>query len=204
MQPRSSAQPSASAKPQIMSDTTSSLALKGTVVAVASNARHEFTKPTKETIRLVENHGVEGDAHAGGFIQHRFLAKKMPVLPNNRQVHLMPSELFSELASSGFHVAPGNLGENVTTSGLDLTKFPLGTCLGIGNSAIVELTGLRTPCALIDRLQKGLKRTMITKHEQPMFRCGVLGVVRETGQIAPGDRIIVELPLSSRQPLPAL
>jgi MOSC domain-containing protein YiiM len=187
-----------------MSDTTSSLALKGTVVALASNARHEFTKPTKETIRLVENHGVEGDAHAGRFIQHRFLAKKMPVLPNNRQVHLMPSELFSELASSGFHVASGNLGENVTTAGLDLTKFPLGTCLRIGNSAIVELTGLRTPCALIDRLQKGLKRAMIMKHEQPMFRCGVLGVVRETGQIAPGDRIIVELPLSSRRPLPAL
>jgi MOSC domain-containing protein YiiM len=116
----------------------------------------------------------------------------------------MPSELFSELASSGFHVAPGNLGENVTTAGLDLTKFPLGTCLRIGYSAIVELTGLRTPCALIDRLQKGLKRAMIMKHEQPMFRCGVLGVVRETGQIAPGDRIIVELPLSSRRPLPAL
>ena len=187
-----------------MSDTTSSLALKGTVVAVASNATHEFTKPTKETIRLIEAHGVEGDAHAGRFIQHRFLAKKMPVLPNNRQVHLMPSELFSELASSGFHVAPGNLGENVTTAGLDLTKFPLGTRLRIGSSAIVELTGLRTPCALIDRFQKGLKRALIMKHEQPMFRCGVLGIVRETGQIAPGDRITVELPSSNRQPLPAL
>ena len=97
----------------------------------------------------------------------------------------MASELFTELASSGFHVAPGNLGENVTTAGLDLTNFPLGTCLRIGNSAIVELTGLRTPCALIDRLQKGLKRAMIMKHEQPMFRCGVLGVVRATGQSRP-------------------
>jgi MOSC domain-containing protein YiiM len=187
-----------------MSDTTSSLALKGTVVAVASNARHEFIKPTKETIRLIEDHGVEGDAHAGRIIQHRFLAKKMPVLPNNRQVHLMPSELFSQLASSGFHVAPGNLGENVTTAGLDLTKFPLGTRLRIGSSAIVQLTGLRTPCALIDRFQKGLKRALIMKHEQPIFRCGVLGIVRDTGQIAPGDRITVELPSSNRQPLPAL
>jgi MOSC domain-containing protein YiiM len=187
-----------------MSDTTSSLALKGTVVAVASNARHEFIKPTKETIRLIEDHGVEGDAHAGRIIQHRFLAKKIPVLPNNRQVHLMPSELFSQLASSGFHVAPGNLGENVTTAGLDLTKFPLGTRLRIGSSAIVQLTGLRTPCALIDRFQKGLKRALIMKHEQPIFRCGVLGIVRDTGQIAPGDRITVELPSSNRQPLPAL
>jgi MOSC domain-containing protein YiiM len=187
-----------------MFDTTTSLTLKGTVVAVASNARHEFTKPTKETIRLVEDHGVEGDAHAGRFIQHRFVARKMPVLPNNRQVHLMPSELFSELASIGFPVAPGNLGENVTTAGLDLTKFPLGTRLRIGNSAIVELTGLRTPCALIDRFQKGLKRAMIMKHEQPTFRCGVLGVAKSTGDIAPGDPIIAELPSSGLQPLPAL
>jgi len=123
-----------------MAHTTTSLTLKGTVVAVASNAKHEFSKPSKEAIRLVENHGVEGDAHAGRFIQHRYLAKKMPVLLNNRQVHLMASELFSELASSGFNVAPGNLGENVTTAGLDLTNFPLGTRLQIGSSAVVELT----------------------------------------------------------------
>src|SRR5882757_10553104 len=187
-----------------MSDTTSSLALKGTVIAVASNAKHEFTKPTRESIRLIEDHGVEGDAHAGRFIQHRFLAKKMPVLPNNRQVHLMPSELFSELASSGFHVAPGNLGENVTTAGLDLTKFPLGTRLRIGSSAIVELTGLRTPCALIDRFQKGLKQTMIRKNERPRFRCGVLGVVTATGRITPADAVTVDLPLSSRHALPEL
>jgi len=187
-----------------MSHTITSLALKGTVVSVASNPKHEFSKPAKETIRLVEDHGVEGDAHAGRFIQHRYLAKTMPVLPNNRQVHLMASELFAELGSSGYNVAPGDLGENVTTAGLDLTKFPFGTRLRIGSSAVVELTGLRTPCALIDRFRKGLKRAMIMRHEQPRFRCGVLGTVKETGQIAPGDRITVELPSSSLQPLPAL
>jgi MOSC domain-containing protein YiiM len=188
----------------LMSHTITSLALKGTVVSVASNPKHEFSKPAKETIRLVEDHGVEGDAHAGRFIQHRYLAKTMPVLPNNRQVHLMASELFAELGSSGYNVAPGDLGENVTTAGLDLTKFPFGTRLRIGSSAVVELTGLRTPCALIDRFRKGLKRAMIMRHEQPRFRCGVLGTVKETGQIAPGDRITVELPSSSLQPLPAL
>jgi MOSC domain-containing protein YiiM len=187
-----------------MAHSFTSSALNGTVVAVASNAKHQFSKPTQETIRLLEGHGVEGDAHAGRFIQHRYLAKKMPVLLNNRQVHLMASELFAELASSGFNVAPGNLGENVTTAGLDLTKFPLGTRLRIGSSAIVELSGLRTPCALIDRFQKGLKRAMIMKHEQPRFRCGVLGVVRATGQIAPGDPVTVELPASNREALPQL
>jgi MOSC domain-containing protein YiiM len=180
-------------------------ALKGTVVAVASNAKHEFSKPAKETIKLLEDHGVEGDAHAGRLMQHRYLAKQMPAMLNNRQVHLLASELFAELTSSGFTVAPGELGENVTTVGLDLTKFPLGTRLRIGSSAVVELTGLRTPCALIDRFQKGLKRAMIMKHDQPRFRCGVLGVVTATGHIAPGDRINVEFPSSdSLQPLPAL
>jgi MOSC domain-containing protein YiiM len=149
-----------------MAHTISNRALRGTVVAVASNAKHEFSKRSKETIRLVEGHGVEGDAHAGHLIQHRYLAAKMPVLPNNRQVHLVASELFTKLASSGFNVAPGNLGENVTTAGLDLAKFPLGTRLRIGNLAIVELTGLRTPCALIDWFQKGLKRALIVKHIQ--------------------------------------
>ena len=104
---------------------------------------------------------MEGDAHAGRFMQHRYLARKMPIMPNNRQVHLITSELFTELGSSGFNVAPGDLGENITTAGLDLTKLPLGTRLRLGHSAVVELTGLRTPCSLIDRFQKGLKRAMI-------------------------------------------
>ena len=180
-----------------------SVALKGTVVAVASNPKHEFSKPTKESIKLLDDHGVEGDAHAGRFVQHRNLAKQMPAMRNNRQVHLLAMELLTDLTSLGFTVAPGELGENVTTGGLDLTRFPLGTHLWIGTSAVVELTGLRTPCALIDRFQKGLKRTMIRKNEQPRFRCGVLGVVRAAGHIAPGDRINVEFPSSSGL-LPAL
>jgi MOSC domain-containing protein YiiM len=187
-----------------MAHMTINMALEGTVVAVASNLKHEFSKSIKDTIKLVEEHGVEGDAHAGRFVQHRYLAKKMPALPNSRQVHLIASELFMELASRGFKVAPGDLGENVTTAGLDLTNLPLGTRLQIGNSAIVELTGLRTPCALIDRFQKGLKRAMIAKHQQPRFRCGVLGVVTATGHIAPGDAVIVELPSFGRRALPEL
>jgi MOSC domain-containing protein YiiM len=172
--------------------------LKGTVVAVASNAKHGFSKCVRDRITLVKDHGVDGDAHAGRFIQHRYLAKKMPLLLNNRQVHLMASELFAELASSGFHIAPGELGENVTTAGLDLTNLPLGTRLRIGSLAIVELSGLRTPCVLIDRFQKTLKRAMIRKHDHPRFRCGVLGVVTATGETSPGDPVTVDLPLSGR------
>jgi MOSC domain-containing protein YiiM len=178
--------------------------LSGSVVAVGSNPQHGFSKPIQRTIKLVENHGVEGDAHAGRFVRHRYLAAKTPELLNNRQVHLMASELFAELVSVGFIVSSGDLGENVTTEGLDLTSFPLGTRLRIGDSAIVELTGLRTPCSLIDRFQKGLKRAMIRKNARPRFRCGVLGVVKATGQIAAGDPVAVELPLSAWKALPAL
>ena len=188
----------------MMQSTLTSTDLKGTVVAVASHAKHGFGKPIKEEITLVADHGVAGDAHAGRFVQHRYQAKKTPLRLNDRQVHLIASELFAELALCGFHVAPGQLGENVITEGLNLTHFPLGTRLRIGSSAIVELTGLRTPCALIDRFQKGLKQTMIRKNEGPRFRCGVLGVVTATGRITPADAVTVDLPLSSRHALPEL
>jgi MOSC domain-containing protein YiiM len=105
---------------------------------------------------------------------------------------------------SGFQVVPGDLGENVTTADLNLNQLPLGTRLFIGNSAVVELTGLRTPCGLIDRFKKGLKRAMINKSGLPKFKCGVLGIVRAAGEIAPGDAVIVQLPSSSWEVLPAL
>ena len=106
-----------------MTHSISSTVLRDTVVAVASKAKHEFSKRIRQAITLVEDHGVEGDAHAGRFMQHRYLARKMPIMPNNRQVHLITSELFTELGSSGFNVAPGDLGENITTAGLILLNF---------------------------------------------------------------------------------
>ncbi|MEY9418006.1 MOSC domain-containing protein YiiM [Bradyrhizobium japonicum] len=106
----------------------------------------------------VESYGVEGDAHAGEFVRHRYLARRHPRLPNLRQVHLLPCELFDDLQGAGFAVAPGELGENITTAGLNLEEMPLGTRIELGPTAIVELTGLRTPCVLIDRFRTGLKR----------------------------------------------
>jgi MOSC domain-containing protein YiiM len=176
----------------------------GSVVAVASGSAHGFSKRVRDSIKLIEGHGVVGDAHAGRFVQHRYLARKRPNLPNLRQIHLMASELFAELASNGFTVAPGALGENVTSRGVDITNLPLGTRLRIGNSAVVELTGLRTPCVLIDRFKKGLKREMIQKFGHPRFKCGVFGVVKATGIIVPGDPMMAELPLTPWLALPEL
>jgi hypothetical protein len=179
--------------------------LEGRVVAVAADRGHHFSKPVQDRIVLVEGHGVQGDAHAGAFVQHRYLARRRPRLPNLRQVHPIPAELFAFLREAGFEVAAGDMGENITTTGLDLERMPLGTLIEVGPSAIVELTGLRTPCVLIDRFQRGLKREVLSSAETgPAFKSGVLGVVRAGGPVAAGDSARVRLPSSSFRPLPAL
>ncbi|PDT88827.1 MOSC domain-containing protein [Bradyrhizobium sp. Y36] len=179
--------------------------LRGRVVAVAADRGHHFRKPTQERITLVKGHGVEGDAHAGPFVRHRYLARRQPCLPNLRQVHLIPLELFPSLLEAGFEVGAGDLGENVTTAGLNLERMPLGTLIELGRSAVVELTGLRTPCVLLDRFQAGLKRQVLSSAETgPPFKSGVLGVVRAGGTVAADDIARVRVPSSPFRPLPAL
>jgi MOSC domain-containing protein YiiM len=179
--------------------------LEGKVIAVAADPGHHFSKPQQREILMVEGLGIEGDAHAGAFVRHRYLARTRPQFPNLRQVHLIPSELFDALRAEGFDVNPGDLGENVTTAGVPLETLPLGACVRLGADAIVKLTGLRTPCALIDRFQKGLKRTLILKRTVvPRFRAGVLGIVTASGRVAAGDRLRAEIPEGPVILLPAL
>jgi MOSC domain-containing protein YiiM len=179
--------------------------LTGKIVAVASDPTHGFSKPARSRIVLVDGYGVEGDAHAGRYVRHRYLARKEPQLANIRQVHLMAAELFDELQAAGYDVRPGELGENVTTTGLELTRLPLGTMIRLGETAAVELTGLRTPCALIDRFRKGLKKEMTTNMAgAPKFRCGVMGIVTAGGPVAPGDAACAALPMRPWVSLPAL
>ena len=178
---------------------------KGAVVAVSCDGAHHFSKPNKGTIRLIEGFGIEGDAHAGAFIQHRYLAKHNSKIPNNRQIHLIQAELFEELRPLGFDVGPGELGENITTRDIDLLGLSLGTRLHLGNTAIVELTGVRTPCGYIDKFCKGLKRAMIVRTADGVtFRAGVLGIVRASGDLSPGDTIHFERPSGPSQSLTAL
>ncbi|MGC2085555.1 MAG: MOSC domain-containing protein [Bradyrhizobium sp.] len=121
----------------------------------------------------MEGHGVDGDAHAGAFVRHRYLARREPRLPNLRQVHLIPSELFAFLLEAGFEVGAGDLGENIATAGLDLERMPVGSLIELGPKAVIELTGLRRPCVLIDRFGAGLKRQVLSSVETgPQFKCG--------------------------------
>ena len=178
--------------------------LGGTVVAVAADRGHNFSKRPQRGIVLVEGHGVEGDAHFGAYIRHRYLARHHPRLPNLRQVHLIAAELFDVLQTCGYELHPGDLGENITTAGLELERLPLGSRLRLGSTAIVELTGLRTPCALINRFSAGLKRHLVNNKNGPPYRCGVLSVVCSGGSVSAGDPIHAYLPPQPSAALPAL
>nr|WP_305728054.1 MOSC domain-containing protein [Bradyrhizobium sp. WSM2254] len=166
--------------------------------------KHRFGKPPRVSATLIAGLGVEGDAHFGTFVKHRYLARRNPRSPNLRQVHLLPSELFAELRTDGYDLGPGDLGENITTAGLDLESLPLDTELKIGSTATVRVTGLRTPCVLIDRFKNGLKGHLVCNLSGPPFRAGVMGVVSHGGEVCPGDAIQVDLPTRPRRLLPPL
>ena len=174
------------------------------MVAVSVDGKHRFSKTSRPSITLTSGHGIEGDAHYGPFLRHRYLARRNPKAPNLRQVHLIPSELFDALRSSGFKVHPGDLGENISTLGLDLESLPLGTMLHLGASATLELTGLRTPCVLIDRFKSGLKNRLQGGAAGPRFRAGVMAIVTNGGDVSPGDRIRTVFPAPPHLVLPPL
>jgi MOSC domain-containing protein YiiM len=176
----------------------------GAVVAVSIDGRHRFSKISRLSITLTRGHGIEGDAHYGPFVRHRYLARRIPKVPNLRQVHLIPSELFDALRTSGFEVRPGDLGENIATVGLDLECLPLGTLLRLGASATLELTGLRTPCVLIDRFKSGLKNRLQGGTVGPRFKAGVMAIVTQGGEVSRGDRIRAVLPAPPHLDLPPL
>ena len=170
--------------------------MKQTVIAVSCSARHTFSKPNQPSIKLKEGIGVDGDAHAGKKVKHRYLANKDPARPNILQVHLIQAELFDELKAIGFAVEPGQLGENITTRGVDLLALPTGTKLRVGQDAVIELTALRSPCVQIDRFQKGLLEAVVEKDENGNLigRAGVMGIVLVGGEVRPNDSILIELP----------
>ena len=177
--------------------------MSGLVVGVSRSPRHRFSKDVVDVVRLVEGHGVEGDAHAGATVQHRSRKRWRPDLPNLRQVHLLHAELLDALAAQGFPVAPGVVGENVTTRGVDLLALPTGARLHLGADAVVEVTGLRNPCVQLDRYADGLMEAVLRREDDGTLArlAGVMAVVRAGGEVRPGDPVGVELPDGEPRPL---
>ncbi|NEV63549.1 MOSC domain-containing protein [Thiorhodococcus minor] len=173
------------------------------VIAVASRKTHSFSKQTRPSIRLLAGLGVEDDAHCGATVQHRSHARRDPARPNLRQVHLVQSELFEALAAGGFAIDPGGMGENITTRGIDLLSLPRGTELSIGAQVVIQLTGLRSPCAQLDAYRPGLMAAVLERAPDGRLirKAGVMGVVVNGGTLAVGDAIRVHLPAAPSQGL---
>ena len=166
------------------------------IQAVHCAAAHAFSKPEAAAITLLEGLGVEGDAHCGATVKHRSRVKIDPTQPNLRQVHLIHGELLDELAARGLDVAPGALGENVTTRGLALLDLPVGTTLHLGDAAVVRLTGLRNPCAQIEAFRRGLLEAVLDRAPDGALvrKAGVMAVVCQGGVVRAGDAVTLRLP----------
>lgn len=166
------------------------------VVAVSRDSNHRFRKPLVDEIMLVAGWGVEGDSHAGTTVQHRSRVVRNPSEPNLRQVHLIQAELFDEVAAAGFQVEPGQLGENVTTRGIDLLALPEGTLLHLGDRSTVRVTGLRNPCRQINGFEPGLLGEVLNRAEDGSVerRAGVMAVVVVGGPVRAQHKIRVQLP----------
>ncbi len=175
----------------------------GRVEAVSSSPSHTMTKPVQGSITLIAGLGVEGDAHSGKTVKHRSRVKRDPTQPNLRQVHLIHSELFDELAGKGFTITPGLMGENVTTSGIDLLGLPEGSRLRLGDEAVIEITGLRNPCAQLEGIQTGLMAATLDRDADGNLirKAGVMSIVLTGGEVQPGDTIQIELPPEPHRPL---
>jgi len=171
-------------------------AASAVVTAVSRSSRHNFRKETQSSIELIAGLGVLGDAHLGLTVQHVVRVREDPTKLNLRQVHLIQSELFEELRAQGFAVLPGQLGENVTTRGINLLDLPKNTRLHLGDTAVVEITGLRNPCRQLDRFQPGLMAALLDQSPEGKLirKSGIMGIVVRGGTVRAGDDIRVELP----------
>ena len=168
----------------------------GKVIAVSVSSNHSFQKFKQDSIKLISGIGIEGDTHAGKTVQHRSRVAKDPTQPNLKQVHLIHSELHTELNNAGFNISSGDMGENITTEGIDLLGLPTDTRLHIGSEAIIGVTGLRNPCAQLDNFQSGLMAAVLDKDEAGNIvrKAGIMSIVIAGGVVKPGDSIRIELP----------
>jgi MOSC domain-containing protein YiiM len=173
------------------------------IVSVAKRKRHGVGKDAVDAIELIAGQGVSGDAHCGAKVKHRSRARFNPSLPNLRQVHLLHAELLEELVARGFAIVPAQMGENVTTRGIDLLSLPAGTRLALGKSAIVELTGLRNPCIQLERMMPGLMQACLDQGADGALirKAGVMAVVVTDGLVRSGDVVTVTLPAGAHQAL---
>ena len=110
---------------------TSAKKINGHVVAVSVSGRKGIKKANVDTARLLEDHGLENDAHAGKW---------------HRQVSLLDMQSIRKIRDKGLDVGPGDFAENITTEGIRLWELPIGKRLKIGGDAVAEVTQIGKEC----------------------------------------------------------
>jgi MOSC domain-containing protein YiiM len=177
--------------------------MNAVIAGVCRSPTHSFTKPMADTIRLVAGLGIEGDVHQGATSKHLARLLRFGNAPNLRQVHLIHAELFDELRPLGFDLWAGRMGENITTRGIDLLRLPTGARLQLGESAVIEVTGLRNPCRKLNGLQPGLMKAVLARDEDGKLirKAGIMAIVVAGGEVGEGDPIEIELPPLPHRPL---
>lgn len=120
-----------------------------------------------QTANLVVGHGIEGDRKGGH---------------PRRQLNIMSAETLNTLAGEGYNIEPGQMGEQMVVSGLDVDTLPVGTLLQLGDTAIIEVTIPREGCDRFEAIQ-GFPR------EKTTGRVGIMARVVESGQINIGDSV---------------
>lgn len=139
----------------------------GRVVAVSVSVRKGVKKANVDAARLVENHGLEGDAHSGTW---------------HRQVSLLAAESIEEIRARGLAVHPGDFAENVTTEGIQLWSLPVGTRLKLGPESLAEVTQIgkqcHNRCAIFHQVGDCV-----------MPRKGIFVRILKGGRLQPGDTI---------------
>jgi MOSC domain-containing protein YiiM len=177
--------------------------MTATILAVSRSATHSLSKSGQLVIQLIAGLGVADDAHAGVTVQHRSRVARDPSQPNLRQVHLIHAELHEELRERGFDITAGQMGENITTRGIDLLGLPTGTLLRLGGEALIEVTGLRNPCKQLETIQRGLMAAVLDRDANGSLirKAGVMAIVLVGGAVCRGDPVSIELPPEPYTPL---
>jgi MOSC domain-containing protein YiiM len=139
------------------------------IVAVSVSQKKGEKKTNMDEVRLIRDHGIDQDAHAGDW---------------HRQVSLLDMESISRIRDKGLDVQPGNFAENITTRGIRLWELPIGTRLRLGAEVLVEVTQIgkvcHDRCAIFHQVGDCV-----------MPREGIFAKVLEEGTIRPGDGITV-------------
>ncbi len=139
----------------------------GRVVAVCISEKKGTQKEDVGEVRLVKDHGIERDAHAG---------------PGHRQVSLLAHESANVMKEKGLDIESGDFGENIVTEGLDLKRLKPGRRLKVGKNALLEITQIGKECH--DRCAIYYKAG-----DCIMPREGIFATVQDGGVVRVGDEV---------------